>query len=36
MAIDEAKATRAQFETQKIERDQVGRSLEAGDRLKTS
>lgn len=36
MAIDEAKATRAQFETQKIERDQVGRSLEAGEELKTS
>ena len=36
MAIDEAKATRAQFETQKIERDQVGRSLEAGEQLKTS
>ena len=35
MAIDEAKLTRAQFETQKIERDQVGRSLEAGEELKT-
>jgi uncharacterized membrane protein YqjE len=36
MAIDEAKLTRAQFETQKIERDQVGRSLERGEELKTS
>lgn len=36
MAIDEAKETRAQFETQKIERDQVERSLEAGEQLKTS
>jgi hypothetical protein len=36
MAIDEAKVTRAQFETQKIERDQVSRSLEAGEELKTS
>jgi hypothetical protein len=35
MAIDEAKLTRAQFETQKIERDQVGRSLERGEELKT-
>lgn len=36
MAIDEAKATRAQFETQKIERDQVSRSLERGEELKQS
>ncbi len=36
MAIDEAKATRAQFETQKIERDQVSRSLERGEEIKTS
>jgi hypothetical protein len=35
MAIEEAKLTRAQLETQKIERDQVGRSLEAGEELKT-
>jgi H+/Cl- antiporter ClcA len=34
MAIEEAKLTRAQFETQKIERDQVGRSLEKGEELK--
>jgi hypothetical protein len=34
MAIEEAKATRAQFETQKIERDQVSRSLEKGEELK--
>jgi uncharacterized membrane protein YqjE len=35
MAIEEAKLTRAQFETQKIERDQVSRSLEKGEELKT-
>ena len=34
MAIEEAKLTRAQFETQKIERDQVSRSLERGEELK--
>jgi hypothetical protein len=34
MAIEEAKLTRAQFETQKIERDQVSRSLEKGEELK--
>ena len=36
MAIEEAKLTRAQFESQKIERDQVNRSLERGEELKTS
>jgi H+/Cl- antiporter ClcA len=35
LAIEEAKRTRAQFEAQKIERDQVGRSLEKGEELKT-
>jgi hypothetical protein len=35
MAIEEAKLTRAQFETQKIERDQVSRSLERGEELKS-
>ena len=35
MAIDEAKLTRAQFETQKIERDQVTRTLEKGEELKS-
>jgi hypothetical protein len=35
MAIEEAKLTRAQFETQKIERDQVSRTLEKGEELKT-
>ena len=34
MAIEEARLTRAQFETQKIERDQVSRSLEKGEELK--
>jgi hypothetical protein len=34
MAIEEAKATRAQFEAQKIERDQVSRTLEKGEELK--
>ena len=35
MAIEEARLTRAQFETQKIERDQVTRSLEKGEELKS-
>ena len=35
LAIEEAKRTRAQLEAQKIERDQVGRSLERGEELKT-
>ncbi len=35
LAIEEAKRTRAEFEAQKIERDQVGRSLEKGEELKT-
>jgi uncharacterized membrane protein YqjE len=34
MAIEEAKRTRAELEAQKIERDQVGRSLERGEELK--
>jgi uncharacterized membrane protein YqjE len=34
MAIEEAKRTRAELEAQKIERDQVGRSLEKGEELK--
>jgi uncharacterized membrane protein YqjE len=34
MAIAEAKATRAELEHQKVERDQVGRSLERGEELK--
>ena len=34
MAIEEAKRTRAELEGQKIERDQVGRSLEKGEELK--
>ena len=34
LAIQEAKATRAELEAQKIERDQVSRSLENGDELK--
>jgi uncharacterized membrane protein YqjE len=34
MAIEEAKRTRAELEHQKIERDQVGRSLERGEELK--
>jgi uncharacterized membrane protein YqjE len=33
MAIEEAKKTRAELEGQKIERDQLGRSLEKGERL---
>ena len=35
LAIEEAKRTRAQLEGQKIERDQVARSLEKGEELKT-
>ena len=35
MAIEEAKRTRADLEAQKIERDQVGRTLEKGEELKT-
>jgi hypothetical protein len=34
MAIEEAKRTRAELETQKIERDQVQRSLERGEEVK--
>lgn len=34
MAIEEARKTRADLEAQKIERDQVGRSLEKGEELK--
>jgi uncharacterized membrane protein YqjE len=34
MAIEEAKRTRAELEAQKIERDQVGRSLEKGQELR--
>jgi uncharacterized membrane protein YqjE len=34
LAIEEAKKTRAELEWQKIERDQVGRSLEKGEELK--
>jgi uncharacterized membrane protein YqjE len=35
MAIEEARRTRAQLEAQKIERDQLDRSLEKGEELKT-
>jgi H+/Cl- antiporter ClcA len=35
LAIEEAKRTRAELEAQKIERDQVGRTLEKGEELKT-
>jgi uncharacterized membrane protein YqjE len=35
LAIEEAKKMRAELEAQKIERDQVGRSLEKGEELKT-
>jgi len=31
MAIEEAKLTKAQFESQKVERDQLGRSLDRGE-----
>jgi uncharacterized membrane protein YqjE len=34
MAIEEARRTRAEFETQKIERDQLKRSLERGEEVK--
>jgi uncharacterized membrane protein YqjE len=34
LAIEEAKKTRAELEAQKIERDQVGRTLEKGEELK--
>jgi uncharacterized membrane protein YqjE len=34
MAIEEAKRTRAELEAQKIERDQVDRTLEKGEELK--
>jgi uncharacterized membrane protein YqjE len=34
LAIEEAKKMRAELEAQKIERDQVGRSLEKGEELK--
>jgi hypothetical protein len=33
LAIEEAKRTRAELEGQKIERDQVGRSLERGEKV---
>jgi uncharacterized membrane protein YqjE len=35
MAIEEARRTRAELEAQKIERDQVDRSLEKGEELKS-
>ena len=35
LAIEEAKRTRAELEAQKIERDQVHRSLERGEEVKT-
>jgi uncharacterized membrane protein YqjE len=35
MAIEEARKTRAELEGQKIERDQVSRSLEKGEELKS-
>jgi H+/Cl- antiporter ClcA len=35
LAIEEAKRTRAELEGQKIERDQLDRSLEKGEELKT-
>jgi hypothetical protein len=34
LAIEEAKKTRAELEGQKVERDQVGRTLERGEELK--
>jgi uncharacterized membrane protein YqjE len=34
LAIEEAKRTRAELEAQKIERDQVGRSLERGEEVR--
>ena len=33
MAIEEAKRMRAEFEAQKIQRDQVDRSLERGEEV---
>jgi uncharacterized membrane protein YqjE len=33
LAIEEAKKTRAELEAQKVERDQLGRSLERGERV---
>jgi uncharacterized membrane protein YqjE len=35
LAIEEAKRTKADLEAQKIDRDQVGRTLEKGEELKT-
>jgi uncharacterized membrane protein YqjE len=35
LAIEEARRTRAELEAQKIERDQVSRTLEKGEELKT-
>ena len=35
LAIEEARRTRAELEGQKIERDQLGRSIEKGEELKT-
>jgi hypothetical protein len=35
LAIEEAKRTRAELESQTIERDQLARSLEKGEELKT-
>ncbi|MGH2764029.1 MAG: phage holin family protein [Thermoleophilaceae bacterium] len=35
LAIEEARKTRAELEAQKIERDQVGRSLERGEQLRS-
>jgi uncharacterized membrane protein YqjE len=35
LAIEEARRTRAELEAQKVERDQLGRSLEKGEELKT-
>jgi len=35
LAIEEAKRTRSELEAQKIERDQLGRSLQRGEELKT-
>jgi uncharacterized membrane protein YqjE len=35
LAIEEARRTRAELEAQKVERDQVGRSLEKGEELKS-
>ena len=35
LAIEEARRTRAELEAQKVERDQVGRSLERGEEVQT-